>query len=371
VTKKTEVVQKLLKKIAPRAPLPKPLKEGTLLEQGMLVVLVRHLSQDKSESVLEKLRKAYPDWNEMRVAQSQEIAAQIMTGSRHALREDVLPMIPVARDAREWLQEVYQKTHGFDLEFLKEDAAAASKLVTQMPFLGLAGGSFLLWLASGRQLAIHGALVRVLDRLGLISRTASVKKARDVIEPLVPPGEDLPFTTGFGEVADRWCLPVKPICWECPLVEECPFGRKTLQEWKVSQARLEAQRQKEEARRQVLEKKDAARRAREQARLDKKAEAEAKKLAREREKQQKIDQKRREEEARLKARHEASQEKAAALAAATAKKAAAEAKAKARAEAQAKAAKKAAEKAAEKAKAAKKKSGSKPKARAKSSSKKR
>lgn len=329
MSKKSETVQKLLKKIAPRAPLPKPLKDATLLEQGMLVVLVRHMSQDKAESVLAKLRKAYPDWNEMRVAQSQEIAAQIVNGTRHATRDECAPFVTAARAAREWMQEVYQKTHGFDLEFMREDAAAAGKLVTQMPFLGLSGGSFLLWLASGKQLPVHNALVRVLDRLGLIARTTSPKKARDVIEPLVPEGEDLSFTTVFGEVADRWCLPVKPICQECPLVDDCPFGKKAFQEWKVSQARLEVQRQKEAARRAIIEKKESAKRAKEEARAQKKAAIEAAKLAKERARLAKIEAQRKEVEMREKKRTEAAQKKAQALAQAAARKALHEARLKA------------------------------------------
>ena len=360
MTKKSDLVQKLLKKIAPRAPLPKPLKEASLLEQGLLVVLVRHLPQDKAEGVLEKLRKSYPDWNEMRVAQTQEIAAHIVTGGRRALRDDVLHMMAPARDARELLQEVYQKTHGFDLEFLKDDATAAAKLVTQMPFLGLAGGSYLLWLATGKQLPVHNALVRVLDRLGLISRTGSVKKSRDIIEPLVPDGEDLLFVSAFGEIADRWCAPTKPICHECPLVDECAYGKKALQEWKIAQARLEAQRQKDDARRAIIEKKEAQKRAREEARIAKKNEAEAKKNARERDRLAKIEQKRREDEAREKKRLQE-------IAAAAAKKAAAEAKIKAQAEAKAKIAaeekakaKKAAEKKSSQKKADKSKSAKKP-----------
>ncbi len=106
MTKKSELVQKLLKKVSPRAPLPKPLKDAPLLDQGMLCILVRHMSQDKAEGVLEKLRKAYPDWNEMRVAQTQEIAAQIVLGDRRGLREDVAPMLSAARDTREYLQDV-------------------------------------------------------------------------------------------------------------------------------------------------------------------------------------------------------------------------------------------------------------------------
>jgi endonuclease III len=329
LSKKTETVQKLLKKISPRTPLPRPLKEGTLLEQGMLVVLLRHMGQDKAESVLSKLRKAYPDWNEMRVAQAQEIAARIVNGTRHATRDECAPWIAASRAAREWLQEVYQKTHGFDLEFMKDDAVAAGKLVTQMPFLGLPGGGYLLWLASGKQLPVHNALVRVLDRLGLISRTASAKKARDVIEPLVPEGEDLAFTTGFGEIADLWCLPTKPICWECVLVEDCPFGKKTFAEYKVSQATLEVQRQTEAARRAIIEKKEAAKRAREDARNAKKAAIEAAKQAREREKLARIEARRKDVELRAKKKVEAEQKRAQAAAALAARKAAAEARAKA------------------------------------------
>ncbi len=329
LSKKTETVQKLLKKISPRTPLPRPLKEGTLLEQGMLVVLLRHMGQDKAEGVLSKLRKAYPDWNEMRVAQAQEIAARIVNGTRHATREECAPWIAPSRAAREWLQEVYQKTHGFDLEFMKDDPVAAGKLVTQMPFLGLPGGGYLLWLASGKQLPVHNALIRVLDRLGLISRTASAKKARDVIEPLVPEGEDLAFTTGFGEIADLWCLPTKPICWECVLVEDCPFGKKTFAEWKVSQARLEVQRQKEAARRAIIEKKEAAKQAREDARNAKKAAIEAAKVAREREKQARVDAHRKDLELRAKKKVEAEQKRAQAEAALAARKSAAEARIKA------------------------------------------
>lgn len=356
VSKKSETVQKLLKKIAPRAPLPKPAKDASLLEQGMLVVLVRHMNQDKAESVLTKLKKAYPDWNEMRVAQSQEIAAQIVTGTRRATREECAPWILPARDAREWLQEVYQKTHGFDLEFMKDDAGAASKLVTQMPFLGLSGGSYLLWLASGKQLPVHGALVRVLDRLGLISRTASPKKARDLIEPLVPEGEDLAFTSVFGEVADRWCLQSKPLCQECPLVDDCPFGKKAFQDWKVSQARLEVQRQKEEARRAIAEKKEAAKRAREDARAQKKAAIEAAKVAKEKARLAKIEAKRKEIEAREKKKAEAAAKKAHAAQQAAARQAAHEAKLKAAKE-------KAAAKKAKSAKKPAKSKASKPKAK--------
>ena len=303
MSKKSDQVQKLLKKIAPRHELPRPVEGFSLLEHGVLTVLVRHMPQERAEAALTALKKTYPDWNELRVAQAQEIAAELLPKAKRDNQDAVRSMVPAAREARDFVQEVFQKTHGLELEFLKEDLAAAGKLVQQMPLLGISGGSYLLWLAGGRQLPVHGALVRVLDRLGLISRTASLKKARDVIDPLVPSGEELAFVTAFGEIADRWCDARKPICQECVLVEECVFGKKAFVEWKQLQTRLEGQRVKEEARRVLAEKKDQARRAREDARN-------AKKAALASEKQERDRQRREAQQAKEKARQAADQARA-------------------------------------------------------------
>jgi len=313
VSKKSDQVVKLLDKIKPRWPLPAPVKDLTLLEHSLLVVLLRHLDQRKAEHAIGHLRKAYPDWNEMRVAQAQEIAAQMLGLGRRAAPPDVQNHLRPARDAREMLQEVFQKTHGLELEFLREDLAGAAKLVQQMPHLGLAGGGFLLWLASNKELPVHAALVRVLDRLGLVSRTGLSKKARETVAPLVPDGSELRFVQCFGEVADRWCDARKPICWECPLVDDCPFGKKVRQEHKVQVERQEAQRKKEEARRAILEKKEAEKRRKEQERLAKKAALEAEKLERMRARQSAAQAKKKAlEDARLKKLAEAAKKKAAA-----------------------------------------------------------
>lgn len=300
MTKKSETATRLLQKIHPRWSLPKPLKEGTLLEQGMLSVLVRHMPQEKAEAAIPALREAYPDWNEMRVAQAQEIAGRMTKKGRTPRRESVKGALAAANDLREYLQEVYQRVHGLDLEILREDPTAGGKLLQQLPKLGLAAGSQLMWIASGGQLPVHGGLVRVLDRLGLVSRSGSVKKSGEAIAPLVEPGRELEFVVRFSEVADRWCDARKPTCQVCVLVEDCPFGRKVAHEWKVQQTRLAAQRAREEARRLALEKKESARRAREEARAAKVAEAESRRLERERKRQERQEAQRRADEERKK-----------------------------------------------------------------------
>jgi hypothetical protein len=308
LSKKSEAVAKLLEKVVPRSSLPEPVEGLTLLEQGLLVVLRRHLSQAQAASTLRKMRGLYPDWNELRVSQAQEIASLMTSGKLHAPLADIQKLLPIVCDTREYLQEVFQKTHGFDLDFLKDDAGAL-KLVTNMPFLGTAGASWLLWLANGRQVPVHAAMVRALDRIGIVTRGAGSKKQKELVEPHIPKGEELRFVAAVGELVDRWCTSAKPLCHECPLVDDCIFGKKNFQEWKVAQARAEAQRIKDDARRAILEKKEAAKRAREDARLAKLAEAEAKKKARDRERVEREVAKRKEAERKVQAMAELAKKK--------------------------------------------------------------
>ncbi len=315
MSKKPDLVPKLLDKVEPRFRLPKPLKEASLLEQGMMIALIRHLPQGEAERVLLELRKTYSDWNELRVAQVQEIASLVALGDRRGPREKVDHLFPVARAARDYLQEIFQKNHGFDLEYLREDPAAGAKAFAVMPYLGLAGTCYLMWLASGKQVPSHPALVRVLERVGLVSKGAGTKKGKEVLAGLVPAGRELDFVAVIGEVADRWCHVVKPLCHECKIVDDCSFGRRAFQEWKVQQSRLEAQRQREEARRAIFERKEAERRAKEDARLAKKNAIDAAKAAKDRERLAKIEAKRREVEAKAKAKLDAIARKNAAEAA--------------------------------------------------------
>jgi endonuclease III len=285
MTKKSDLVARLLDRIELPHGVPAPRAETRLLELGMVLALLPHVSQSRAEGFVEALGKAYEDWNEARVAQAQELARQMAgRGAREA--DKVAKLLPAAASVKAYLQEVFQKTHGLDLEFLREDPASAARLVTAMPMLGNYLGSVLLWQAEGEQ-PVTTAVVRVLDRLRLLTRTSSVKKARAAIEPLVPSDEKIRFAAAFGYVADQWCDPRKPICWECPLVEDCATGKKVFKDWKTQQERLAAQRKREEAKRLAAEKREAARMAREAERERKREEAARAKAERERERQAK------------------------------------------------------------------------------------
>jgi len=309
VSKKTDLVAKLLQEVQLRHPVPSAAREGlTLLEQGAVLVLMRHQTQKQAEASVEALRVAFDDWNEVRVSQYQEIAGHLKTSSRKKGAALLRDLTPAARALKDYLQDVFQNTHGLDLEFLREDIPAAGKAIAQLGELGLTAGSFLLWIAGGGEVPVHMALVRMLHRLDLCPNTQSVRRASEAILPLVPTGHALAFTLCFHEILARWTDPDEPIFVSVTALRETPAGSKAYQSRQTQLEREEVRRKKEEARRLAQEKREAERLAREEERARKRAEAEAKRKARELERRRRVDARKREQERK---RREAERKKAA------------------------------------------------------------
>ncbi|HJO26560.1 MAG TPA: hypothetical protein QF730_04860 [Planctomycetota bacterium] len=279
MSKKSETAARLQKKIKPRWNLPQARDERGLLESGVVAVLMRHMGEAKAESSLKALLASYEDWNEARVSQIQELATHLRHGTGRGIgllkkREDA------ARDLKRWLQEVFQQTHSLTLNELSEDHQSASRLMGNLTFTGLATSSWLLGLAHPGEMPVHAGLVRVFDRLGLMTRTSSPNKAREALTPLVPGGAVTPFVHAFSEIADLYCESRRPVCQNCPLVGDCQMGKKVFKEWKVQQVRLAERRKKDEARAARQAEADERRRLREEERARKRAEVEARKRGR-------------------------------------------------------------------------------------------
>ncbi|MEE8467180.1 MAG: hypothetical protein V3T22_01915, partial [Planctomycetota bacterium] len=112
MSKNSDLVGLLLEQVKPLHPVPTAPKPGiSLLEQGLVLVLMRHMTQRQAEVSLDALRAAYPDWNEARVSQVQEIAGHLRTSSRKKGVALLTDLSPAARALKDYLQDVYQITH--------------------------------------------------------------------------------------------------------------------------------------------------------------------------------------------------------------------------------------------------------------------
>ncbi|MEC8513401.1 MAG: hypothetical protein VX015_14755 [Planctomycetota bacterium] len=348
MSKKNDLIARLIAEVKLRHPVPKSSMEGVnLLEQGAVLVLMRHMTQNQAEQSVKSLKAAYEDWNEIRVAQSQEIAKALRTSSRKKGVALLRARGVVAMALKDYLQDVFQQTHHLDLEELREDEQTAGKAAASLKVLGFPGAAFLMYVAADGQFPVHLPLVRLMDRLDLIGRTTSLKKARAAIEPLIPKGQELAFTLAFHEILERWEDEDEPIYMTVKSLRETPYGKKTAKERETAIARAEAAARREEERIR-----------KEEERERKKLEAEAKKRARELERKRKAEEKKLAEAKAKAAAAEKKKREAARKKEEAAKKKAAEkaAAAKKRADERAAAAKK---KAAEKAAAAKKKAAEK------------
>ena len=95
MSKKSEQVLELLAKVELPHGVPEPPKEGSLLERGMVLALLGHMTPAKAEAAVATLKKAYVDWNEARVAQAQELAQHISGRSARA-GEKGAKLVPAA-----------------------------------------------------------------------------------------------------------------------------------------------------------------------------------------------------------------------------------------------------------------------------------
>ena len=254
----------LLSKAGVEAPDLGPIKEFDLMEHGLVYALLSQMTARQAEATVRSLRGAISDWNEVRICQVQELLPFIKSKSDDTSRAG-------AKLVKEYLQDVFQNNHGFDLGFVSEDLAAGGKALATWPTLGYPGAHFLQWIAGDGLMPVTGGLVRVFDRLGLMERTTSYKKGLDALTKLgAPMGKPaLVFAMTYGEVAERWCDARKPLCHACPLVELCPNGKKVFQDWKVGQERLAVQQAREDEREQKRLEVEARRIAREKEREDK------------------------------------------------------------------------------------------------------
>jgi hypothetical protein len=327
--------------------------EDPLVDHLLVGVLGLHAGQEKAREGIRALSQAFLDFNEVRSSPLFEI-------------EEILePFVPpektrkAAWDVRMALQDVYDGTHGLDLEPLRgrepEDQRHFLKELPNTPG-GPAALVFQLALGEDR-LALGPRERHLLERLGMLPRASDAKRVRAAVERMVSAGSRATFTWVTGATAHLF--------EKGDLPPEEPFVQLLVACRAKELGERERERKREELRRKAEEKQrlaeEARRRKVEEAERKKREEAERKKAAQKA--KEDAARKAKEEAAKKKAaeverrRREAEEKKRAAKKAKedAARKAAAEKKAAA-------AAKKAAAEAARKAAAAKKK---KPAAKAK------
>lgn len=192
--------------------------------QSPLFVLVQTiLSQNTSDInsgyAFESLLTSFPSWEDVATAEVDEIATSIRVGGLGDIK---------AKRIKQVLNEIRREQGELDLSFLNQlPLAEARNWLKQLPGVGTKTANCVLLFSLGRPaLPVDTHVFRVANRLGLIDSRASVERAHELLESLVPDDDVYQFHTLMIEHGRKACKARRPRCTRCVLWELCPSYEK-------------------------------------------------------------------------------------------------------------------------------------------------
>jgi endonuclease-3 len=191
------------------------------LDELILTVLSQHTSDLNSERAFASLRTAYPTWDDVVDAVSDEVADVIRSGGLANTK---------ARRVQTILREVHQREGAYSLDRLRtmSDAEAREWLVS-FPGVGPKTAAVVLSFAFGRDtMPVDTHVHRVTRRLGIVPMKSSAEQADRFLHGLIPEGLRTPLHVGFIRLGREICKAPTPRCAQCPLKDLCPTAPRYL-----------------------------------------------------------------------------------------------------------------------------------------------
>jgi endonuclease-3 len=198
--------------------------DRSVLEELIYAACREGTTHEDADRAYASLRKAFIDWNEVRVSTVQEVA-------------DVLRPLPQpgARAKRiiALLQAVFEERYSYDLsDILKKGLKDTAR---KLRFYKEGVNDFAVAWVIQRTLGGHAVpldtpTLRVLGRLGVVEpgEPDSLEALRGSMEHVIPKARDAEFTELMSEHAKELCIEGTPRCGLCPLKGDCPTGQEVL-----------------------------------------------------------------------------------------------------------------------------------------------
>ena len=178
-------------------------------------ILSQNTSDTNSGRAFKSLLASFSDWEAVAKAQAIEIAESIRVGGLHQIK---------ARRIKQVLGEIERLRGRIELDFLSEmPLDEARDWLRQLPGVGdKTANCVLLFAFCKPALPVDTHIFRVAKRLGFIDSKATVEKAHELLEAMVPRDNTYQFHVLMIEHGRRTCKAQRPRCAECILGTFCP-----------------------------------------------------------------------------------------------------------------------------------------------------
>lgn len=201
---------------------PRPWKSESPLDALVAVILSQNTSDKNSFPAFSNLKKLFPTWEAVIVADEGKIADAIRKGGLANIK---------AKRIKSVLREIKNRTGKLDISFLADlPTAKAREFLISLNGVGPKSAAVVLSFAFGKAaFPVDTHVFRVSKRLGLISNAVSVEKAAEEMEKLVPDAEKQSYHLNLIKLGREICVARKPRCAECPLKKQCNYYKEVFQ----------------------------------------------------------------------------------------------------------------------------------------------
>jgi endonuclease-3 len=199
---------------------------GDPLDEIVLEVLSEDSTNKDAARAFRELRRAFVDWNEVRVSRPGEIQ-QVLEPLEGAASK--------ARRIQQMLDGLFRRRSALSLSFLLDAGPREARdFLGQLEGVGEEFAARVMLHSLGYPaVAVTPAVARVSQRVGLVGEEFSVEDIRRRLAKIVLKERMCAFHTLVSDHARRACLVTSPKCGRCVLRRLCQTGRA----WRLRHAR--------------------------------------------------------------------------------------------------------------------------------------
>jgi endonuclease-3 len=186
------------------------------LDEAVYIILSFQTDLPRFKETWQSLRTAFPRWQDVEAASSDEVASALRVGGLHRQK---------AKAIKRLLRTVRRQFGTLSLDSLREMGNIdAERVLTRLPGISWKGARCVLLYSLDRPVfPVDGNTFRILQRTGVIPLSAVYRRLslHDALQSAIEPDRRRRFHVNLVLHGQEVCLPQRPRCTTCPAANVC------------------------------------------------------------------------------------------------------------------------------------------------------